>query len=290
MTARWWAGRAVGFDVESDSRDPQDARIIQWAIAAVDPGRPPVTASWLVKPERDIPEGAAAVHGITTEYARENGEDREEAVRVLRNSLIEWSGTNDAGVSSPVVGHNLFYDLTVLDREMRRLGLGSLGIDDGWELDGQQFGSGLVSVHVDGRTVAAFACLDTLVMDKMVDRYRPGSRRLEDAAKHYRVKMDGAAHDAAVDCLASLRIAWSIATRCAASTAALYELFADRRRPGDVVTAHTSLAHLTLEEMHRAQTTAAAEQADGLRQHFTRNPDKGDPAGVSGAWPFQPYT
>jgi hypothetical protein len=36
-------------------------------------------------------------------------------------------------------------------------------------------------------------------------------------------------------------------------------------------------------------TEAAAEQADGLREHFTRNPDKGDAATVSGAWPFRPF-
>lgn len=289
MTARWWTGRAVGFDLESDGRDPLDARIIQWAVASVMASPPPWVASEIVKPERDIPDEAAAVHGWTTEAAREQGRDREESVRRLVDALLARSGTNDAGVASPVVGHNLAFDLTILDREMRRLGIGSLGIDIGFRLDGKDHGAGAVAVRMDGRIVGTFHCIDTYVLDKLVDRYRKGSRRLEAAAEHYGVKLDGAAHDASVDCLASLRIAWRIAKICTASGVDLMARFRDRRSPSSVIAAHTSIAHWTTAELHKELALAAAEQAEGLREHFTRNPDKGDAASVSGAWPFQPY-
>lgn len=284
MTARWWTGNAVGFDTESDGKVPQDARIIQYAVVAVSTNEPPRVLSGLVKPEREIPAEASAVHGISTERACDEGADRETAIREIAIALAER-----ASVSAPVVAHNAFFDLTLIDREMRRLGIGSLGIGQGFRLDGEDHNAGLVTVRVDGRQIGSFPVIDTLTLDKLVDRYRPGSRKLEAAAEHYRVKMDGDAHDAEVDCLASLRIAWRIAQRCVASGTELNNLFADRRRPSDVITAHTSIAHLGVAQLHAALTKAAAEQAEGLREHFIKNDKRVEAAGVSGAWPFQPY-
>ncbi len=118
MTA-WWSGRAVLFDLETDGVDPEDARIITACSASVQPAVAADVTNWMARPERDIPEEAAGVHGITTAIAQEKGGPREDVVAGIAYSLAEW-----AGEAAPVVGHHLAYDFTVLDREMRRLGIG----------------------------------------------------------------------------------------------------------------------------------------------------------------------
>lgn len=303
MTARWWTGRALGLDFESDGRDPAEARIISYAATYVRPnmqgpgGIFPTTHTSLVKPEREIDPGAVAVHGISTEHAQAEGMDREKAVRHVVSLIEEFTGTDDAGVESPLIGHNVgSYDLTLLDREMRRLGVGSLGLSDG-------FGAiGMVTLRVDGRTTAAFHVIDTYVLDKMLDRFRPGKRQLTFAADYYGVPMaDGAAHEAQADVLASMRIAWRIAQRCAMAAgmgpngydmdavADFLLLHAGRRDPNELGRTFAAAAQLTVAELHAKQVTAAAEQAEGLRAHFIKQGKTEDAATVSGAWPFRPY-
>lgn len=274
MTAAWWTGLAVGLDFESDSPDPEEARIITCNITMVSPAGN-TSHDWMVQPERDIPEGASAVHGISTEHAREHGTPRDKTVAAIAEML------EAAGPESPVVGHNVgSYDLTLLDREMRRLGLGSLGLADG-----------LVSLRRDGREVARFPVLDTLVLDKALDRYRPGKRQLTVVAEAYGTPMAAdSAHEAGADVLASLRIAWRIASMCTWSPTALATHYASRRRPSELAIGFNGLADMPLAKMHALQTGWAATQAEGLRQYFAEHPEKGvDPAGVSGAWPFRPF-
>ena len=52
--------------------------------------------------------------------------------------------------------------------------------------------------------------IDPLVLDRALDRYRRGSRKLTAACAHYGVRLDGA-HDATFDALAAARVAWRIA-------------------------------------------------------------------------------
>lgn len=280
VTAAWWTGRAIGFDLETDGKDPEDARIITANATRLEAGVVASLHDWMAQPERDIPAEAAEVHGISTERARAEGKPRAD---VVADIVAILSG---AGHTCPVVGHNLAYDLTVLDREMRRLGLGSVFAD-------YTFATGLHSCTIrrDGRTVADFFVIDTLVLDKAVDRYRPGKRQLSFVAEHYAVPMaEGAAHEAGADVLASLRIAWRMADMCTWAPTRLAEHYADRKRPSELAIGFNGLADMSLANMHKLQMGWSAEQADGLREHFIRNPDKGDPAGVTGAWPVRPIT
>jgi DNA polymerase-3 subunit epsilon len=278
MTAKWWTGAAVGFDIESDSADPDDARIIAANVTTVRGGQM-VPVDVLMRPERDIPAEAQAVHGITTERAAAEGISREAGVALIVSLLT------CASLEAPMVGHNASYDLTVLDREMRRTGLGSLGIEMN-----EFAGLGLTTIREDGRVTAAFPVIDTYTLDKMVDRFRPGKRQLTFAAEHYGVKLgDAGAHDASADVIASLRIAWRIAALTTEPESRLLAAYGSRRKPMEIVRAFQSLAFLSTHDLHLRLTEAAAEQADGLREHFTRNPDKGDAATVSGAWPFRPF-
>lgn len=270
----WWNGAAILFDLESDSPQPTEARIITACVAEIQPGELPVAhGMWLLKPERDIPQAAINVHHVTTEHAREFGEDRARCVESIALAL------SCAKPGEPVIGHNVGkYDLVLLDREMRRLGVGSLGTD-----------GDLVTVRIDGRQVGAFHVIDTLVLDKAVDPYRKGSRKLVDVAAHYGVPIRGDAHTADADALAAGRIAWAIAKRCGGTLEELYEWYADRssRSRTELIERFHAGRTLTLPELHRAQVGWAAEQARGLADYFRRT-GTGDPDSVSGAWPLEP--
>ena len=271
----WWTGKALGFDFETDGKDPTDARIITCGMVAMDPGLNPTDLELMLQPERDIDPGAVAIHGITTERARKEGQLREVGIAQIVTTVAELVDED-----RPMVGHNLSYDLTVLDREMRRVGIGSLSTD---------IDTGYVSLRVDGKQAARFPVIDTYVLDKAVDRYRPGKRQLSFVAAHYGVPMaDGAAHGATADAIASLRIAIEIANRCAMPISAVADLYMDRRYPMEVAEAFYNLGALSLADLHYFQCQAAVDQAEGLRGHFLKKGDKQAAATVNGAWPFRP--
>lgn len=285
----WWTGGALGFDTETDGRDPLDARLITAGLVSLTPGNPPQEMpETMLQPERDIPAEATAVNHITTEMARENGVPREAGLAQIVTTIAEL-----AGETRPLVLHNAPYDLTVLDREMRRVGIGSLSTD---------IDTGFVSLRVDGRQIARFPVIDTLVLDKAVDRYRPGKRQLSFVAAHYGVPMaEGAAHGATADVYASLRIAWRISKLCEMAddymttigpkvfiTHPFMRLYAGRRDPLDFVRAFYSLGQLSLEQLHYSQSVWAKEQAEGLRDYFIETGKKAEAATVDGTWPFRP--
>ena len=169
----------VAFDVETTGVDPETARIVTACVATVNTTPPRAPQQWLVNPGVEIPAEATAIHGITTEHAREHGTDPAEAcARIAEVLRVHWMA------GDPVVAYNAPFDLTVLDRELRRHG--HAGLD------------------------AVGAVVDPLAIDRAVDRYRRGRRTLEAACQHYRVLLDGA-HDAAADAVAAARVAWRIA-------------------------------------------------------------------------------
>jgi DNA polymerase III subunit epsilon len=273
----WWTGRALGFDTETDGPVPTEARVITGALVHLVPGVAPQEMETMLQPERDIPQEAIDIHGITTERARDEGVLREVGIASIATTIAEL-----AGPEVPVVGHNVVYDLTLLDREMRRVGLGRLEIEDNVFAQIQQ-----VRMIVGERLVATFPVIDTLVMDKAVDPYRKGSRRLVDAATFYSVPMAaGAAHGATADVIASLRIAITIANRCALPISAVADLYIDRRDPMKIAEAFYDLGARTLADLHCAQVKWKAEQAEGLREYF-RKTGTADPDKVSTDWPVQ---
>jgi DNA polymerase III subunit epsilon len=276
LVTAWWDGRAIAFDTETDGIEPTEARIIQSATVLIEPGSPADADVWIYQPERAIPQEAIDVHGITTERAENEGVVREMGVTALAFKLAT------AGV--PVICHNAPYDLTVLDREMRRLMIGSLGAQHG-----------AVQVRIDGREVGQFHVIDTMTLDKGLDPFRKGPaeggrNRLTTACGVYRVPMpDGAAHDAGADALGCARLAWAIARRCSLPSAELFELYRDRKRPQELVKAFYDLGALTLAQLHALQVRWYREQALHLIDYFAES-GKGDPATVRTVWPFEPLT
>lgn len=177
----WHERRLAAFDIETTGVDPESDRIVTAAVSLVGGGRPGEHHAWLVDPGLEIPAGATAVHGVTTEQARAEGRNAAEAVEEIVTVLAEqlrW------GV--PVVAFNARFDLTTLDREAVRHGVRPLA---------------------DRVGADALLVVDPYVLDKHVDRFRKGKRTLSAVAAHYRVPLDEA-HAAGEDAIAAARIAW----------------------------------------------------------------------------------
>lgn len=182
----WHRGRLAAFDIETTGTDPESDRIVTAAVSLLGGGLPDEHHSWLVDPGIDIPEGAAAVHGVSTERARTEGGDAAEAVEQITALLAEQVL---AGV--PIVAFNARFDLTILDREARRHGTAPL-ID-----------------RVGGPE--RILVVDPHILDKHFDRYRKGKRTLDAVCSNYRVPLE-AAHDANADALAAARLAFRLAS------------------------------------------------------------------------------
>jgi DNA polymerase-3 subunit epsilon len=178
----WHLGRLAGFDTETTGVDVEQDRIVTACIVEVGGQTPPLTANWLLNPGVDIPEQASAVHGITNEKAKAEGQDAAEAIAELVAGL-----TQVVLAGTPLVIMNAPFDLTILDREARRYGLKTLSDTVGSDL----------------------RVVDPRVIDKALDMYRKGKRTLTDLCRHYRVKLDGA-HSADADAIAACRVAWRL--------------------------------------------------------------------------------
>lgn len=178
----WHTERLAAFDIETTGIGLEDDRIVTAAISLVGGGLPSEPRTWLVDPGVEIPAGATAVHGITTEQARADGQAPAAAIEEITALLAAQQA---AGI--PIIAFNARFDLTILDREARRHGVVPLVDRIG--------GSDRLLV------------VDPFVIDKQVDRFRRGKRTLGAICEHYRVPLDQA-HAAGADALAAARVAW----------------------------------------------------------------------------------
>lgn len=177
--------RVIGvFDLETTGVDVAADRIVTAHVGVLDAGGAVIRAhDWLADPGIQIPAGASAIHGITTDRARAEGRPAAEVVREVVDAL---SGLLDAGI--PVVAYNAPYDFSLLKHEAVRHGVTPIE--------------------------NPFPVIDPLVMDKAYDRWRRGKRTLEVVAAHYAVRLDGA-HQASADAIAAGRLAQALAGRYA---------------------------------------------------------------------------
>lgn len=197
----WAAGPYLALDFETTGVDTENDRAVTAAVVDIRPDEQPRTRTWLINPGIDIPAGATAVHGITTEQARADGIHPSVA---LDEVMLEVETALASGM--PVVAMNAAFDLTLLDRELLRYKLGG------------------IAERLGGYD-ALRPVLDPFVLDREVDKYRKGKRTLESLCKHYRVALDGA-HDAAADALGACRVLFRIAKQYPRSigTVDLHEL------------------------------------------------------------------
>lgn len=177
---KWWEGDLVCFDTESSGVDWETDRIVTFCVARLDSAGK-VIDSWeaLLNPGVEIPAEATAVHGVTNEMAADGHDPKEKPQELVEyiSSFIE--------LGLPVIAFNGRFDVTLLDREMRRH-LGFLGLE---------------TVFPDELYV-----IDPYVCDKATDRYRRGSRKLGDTCKLYGVELDDW-HNATADAVAAGRLA-----------------------------------------------------------------------------------
>ena len=175
-----WLTRVGVFDLETTGVDVTIDRIVTAHVGVLDAsGRQIAARSWMADPGVPIPEGATAVHGITTSCARAHGRPAREVVADVTGALRSLLSQ---GV--PIVAYNAAYDFSLLTHEAHRHGIEPL---------------------VDPSPI-----IDPLVIDKAYDRYRRGKRTLEVVAAHYAVPLDGA-HEASADAIAAGRVAQALA-------------------------------------------------------------------------------
>lgn len=177
----WHEGPRAAFDLETTGRDPSSARIVTATILFVGAdGGVLEHHEWLADPGVEIPDGAAAIHGITTAYARTHGLA---AVDVVRGISAVLARLFAAGV--PVLAYNARYDFTVLAQEGRRHGV---------------------------TTPRPAPVIDPFIMDKQADRYRRGKRTLTALCEHYGIRFENA-HTSAADVGATLDVGRALAAR-----------------------------------------------------------------------------
>lgn len=163
----------LSFDLETTGTDPLTARIVTSALISIN-GRQRDDLEMLADPDIPIPEGAAKVHGISTEYAREHGRPHDEVLaETIERIRAGWRD------GATLIVYNAAYDLTVLR-----------SLDPTFTVDG--------------------LVVDPLVIDKAKDPYRKGKRQLEPVCAHWGVTLDNA-HEATADALAAARVAWKLA-------------------------------------------------------------------------------
>jgi DNA polymerase-3 subunit epsilon len=186
----WYEGPLAAFDTETTGVDVESDRIVSAAVVVQDaPGTRPRVTRWLVNPGVPVPAGATEVHGLTQEHLQRNGRWPAPVMYEIAEALAE-----QATLGRPLVVMNAPFDLTILDRELRRHRASSL---DRWF------------------ERSPLLVLDPRVLDKHLDRYRKGRRTLTDLCAHYEVPLEGA-HDAGADALAAMDVVRAVGRRFAA--------------------------------------------------------------------------
>ena len=189
-------------DFETTGIDPQNERVIQAALILEAPGGYVLPGSIVtyVNPGEEaiqrMEHKAVETHGITQEIIRVQGRDSYEVFKCISTTLQAIYS-----LGFPLLIYNAPFDWRFIHYELQRHNLPA---------------------------PPPLKLIDPLVIDYQVDKYRKGSRKLSDVARHYGVELTHA-HDAQADCVATA------------------ETF---RR---MLKAYPRLAGYTLDELHRLQ-------------------------------------
>ncbi len=175
-----WSKQLAAFDLETTGLDLKTARVVTACVVVMDhAGEPEQLHEWLVNPGIEIPETAAAVHGVTTEIAVRDGVEPSAAILEITKLLEKLS------LDMPLVAFNAPYDFTILANEAIRYG----------------------HTPIDPKPV-----VDPLVLDKKADQFRRGKRNLGVMSEHYGVQLTDA-HNSTADAIAAGRLAQQIAKK-----------------------------------------------------------------------------
>ena len=253
-TPKWWELPWTIIDFETTGTDVETDRAVQVAAVEIIPDEG-VTNSLchIIDPGVEIPEAAAAIHKITTERARAEGVEPAHVIKAVAE-LVESAWRE----GRPVIAFNAPFDLTLLDRELRRH-------------------------HGRGLDVSGALVLDPLLIDRVCDTYRKSGkegRTLGALAAHYGVRQD-VAHDALADVLTTARVLWRQPRIKATEAPGSY----GRKRKLD----YSPLRVLSLPELHAWQVAGCAAWAAHLQDYYRTKANPRQPgAVVDGSWPFRP--
>lgn len=233
-TAALLAAPFTIFDTETTGVEYDESRIVTYAVGILHPDGTHGTEHGVINPGTEIPAGAARVHGWTTERVRAHPDalDPKEGAQRILDALDP---------ARPVVAFNAQFDLTLLARELERHGL-------------------------DPSPLERLRVIDPLVLDKHLEKYRKGSRRLQPVCEHHGVQLDGDWHDAAADAVAAGLLARTLLERM--DRHPLYRFLAEDAGA-----------------LHDHQVLWAREQAESLQAYFDRILR---PAHVEPVWPIAP--
>lgn len=232
----WYEGPLLSLDTETTGVSVFEDRIVTCNITYDSPGREPYIADWMINPGVEIAEGASAVHGITNEIAQAQGGVPFEVLTNIAHHLRNWEE-----LGYPIVIYNASFDASLLVVEFDR--------------------------HRIDQPTTFSRVIDPLVLDKALDPYRKGSRKLIDTARHYGVTLNEEdAHSADFDSMASVQVARAIGRK--------YEIDAP------------------VEEVHAMQVQAKAKQASSFQRYLRSKKDEHgnliDPyAVINDEWPIQ---
>lgn len=229
---RYLDGRRCGWDTETTSTDPAEARIVTAAIVAHGGGRPERVQSWLINPGVPIPPETTAIHGIDDARAAADGQDPAGALEDIASTLATC-----LSYGMPVVAFNTAYDWSVLHYELVRHGMPTMA---------------------DRLGAEPLTLIDPHVIDREMDRYRKGPRKLKTVCEVYGIELTDW-HTAEADARAALLIA-----------DVEFERYPRLRQSSPAA-------------LFAAQRVWRAEQATSLQAYLRRT----DPtAVVEGAWPL----
>ncbi|GGS98093.1 exonuclease domain-containing protein [Streptomyces griseoviridis] len=187
--ACWYEGPLAAFATETTGTDVETDRIVSAAVVVQDaPGIRPRVSRWLVDPGVPVPAAATAALGLTEEHLHRSGRWPAPVMYETAETLAE-----QARAGRPLVVMDAPFDLTLLDRELRRHRASSLGR---W-LE---------------RT--PLYVLDPPVLDRHLDRSRKGRRTLPDLCAHYGVPLEETP-DAAAGAQAALEVVRAVGRRFA---------------------------------------------------------------------------
>ena len=117
-------GKVVVLDTETTGLSPAKDRVITLGMIRLDFSRINVDKlsyehdryDLTFNPGQPIPEGATQIHGITDQDVA-----GEPMFADLAQEIRDWIG------EQPIIGHNVRYDLSMLDAEFQRAGMSALG-------------------------------------------------------------------------------------------------------------------------------------------------------------------
>lgn len=240
MDMGWLDETMVGFDTETTGVDTRLDRIVTAAvISRKGLDGTPERRTWLIDPGIEIPASATAIHGVTTLRASAEGDPPEEALEEIATLL------SSAFLSRiPVVGFNVSFDLAILEADLQRHDLATLS-----DRLANAFPAGIRPV------------VDPLVLDRHLNRWRKGKRKLIDLCGAYGVPVDNNdLHSADADVLATLDLLYAMGH------------------------AHPTLENIEVDDLHDLEVSAHRTWAENFRAFLTsrgRTDDLPDPE-----WPL----